>query len=120
MSEWTGCVLFDASKSFTVQADTFEEAAKQAYEEAGYASLCHQCAREIEVGDAIAVVAVDEAGNERTDDWREGRLERLEAVRNELLEVLDSFPGFLCGTATGDAWIEKMRAAVTKARGTPC
>lgn len=115
MGEWTGSVLFDASKSFTVQADTFEEAAKQAYEEAGYASLCHQCAREIEVGDAIAVVAVDEAGNERTDDWREGRLEKLEASCNELLEALECLL-----KADHDDVRAMARAALAKARGTPC
>lgn len=115
MSEWTGVVLFDASKSFTVQADTFEEAAKQAYEEAGYASLCHQCSRELELGDAIAVVAVDEAGNEHTDDWREGRLEKLEASCNELLEALE------CLLEMGHAKAGDLaRAAIAKARGTPC
>lgn len=42
------------------------------------------------------------------------------AASFDMLEALESFPGFLCGTATGDAWIEKMRAAVTKAKGQPC
>lgn len=39
------------------------------------------------------------------------------AAAPELLEALESFPGFLCGTESGDAWIEHMRAAIAKARG---
>lgn len=33
----------------------------------------------------------------------------------DLLEALKTFPGFLCGIYAGDAWIEKMRAAIAKA-----
>lgn len=42
---------------------------------------------------------------------------RLIAAAPELLEALESFPGFLCGTESGDAWIEQIRAAIAKARG---
>lgn len=42
---------------------------------------------------------------------------RLIAAAPDLLEALESFPGFLCGTESGDAWIEQMRAAIAKARG---
>lgn len=42
---------------------------------------------------------------------------RLMAAAPDLLAALESFPGFLCGCGTGDAWIERMRAAITKARG---
>ena len=42
---------------------------------------------------------------------------RLIAAAPELLEALESFPGFLCGTESGDAWIDQMRAAIAKARG---
>ena len=35
----------------------------------------------------------------------------------ELLEVLQSFPGFLCDAGAGDVWIEKRRAAIAKVAG---
>lgn len=34
------------------------------------------------------------------------------AERDELRGVLESFPGFLCGTATADAWVERKRKAL--------
>ena len=43
------------------------------------------------------------------------------AQRDELLEALQAFPGFIDDTTVGDAWVEKMRAAIDKATGdTPC
>lgn len=55
---------------------------------------------------------------ENFDDYSEVEANaRLIAAAPELLEALESFPGFLCGTESGDAWIEQMRAAIAKARG---
>ncbi len=36
------------------------------------------------------------------------------AERDALREALESFPGFLCGTATADAWIERKRTVMQK------
>lgn len=55
---------------------------------------------------------------ENFDDYSEVEANaRLIAAAPELLEALESFPGFLCGTESGDAWIDQMRAAIAKARG---
>ena len=37
--------------------------------------------------------------------------------RDELLALLQAFPGFTDDATAGDAWLEKMRAAITKAIG---
>ena len=34
------------------------------------------------------------------------------AQRDALRGALESFPGFLCGTATADAWIERKRTVL--------
>ncbi len=64
--------------------------------------------------------AVPVAGREHHASWLktiEHPDARLIAAAPELLETLESFPGFLCGTESGDAWIEQMRTAIAKARG---
>ena len=40
---------------------------------------------------------------------------RLIAAAPDLLDALQSFPGFTDDAAIGDAWLEKMRAAIAKA-----
>ena len=42
---------------------------------------------------------------------------RLIAAAPELLEALQTFPGFTDDATVGDAWIEKMRAAIARATG---
>jgi len=37
--------------------------------------------------------------------------------RDDLLEALQSFPGFTDDVLIGDPWLEKMRAAIAKATG---
>ena len=40
---------------------------------------------------------------------------RLIAAAPDLLDALQAFPGFTDDATAGDAWLEKMRAAITKA-----
>lgn len=49
-------VIYDASVTVTVEADSPEEAKAKAMEEASSVSLCHQCSRHLDVGDAIEAV----------------------------------------------------------------
>lgn len=42
---------------------------------------------------------------------------RLIAAAPDLLDALQSFPGFTDDATAGDAWLEKMRAAIDKAIG---
>jgi hypothetical protein len=51
--KWHVCVLYDASVTVEVEADTEEEAKEKAMDQAGGISLCHQCSDEIELGDAL-------------------------------------------------------------------
>jgi hypothetical protein len=39
------------------------------------------------------------------------------AAGPDMLDALQSFPGFTDNATVGDAWIEKMRAAIAKATG---
>jgi hypothetical protein len=66
-------------------------------------------------------VAIDDAQDRQVTGWLEPedaeRILKAVNAHDDLLDALQAFPGFLCGTATGDAWIEQMRAAIAKARG---
>lgn len=42
---------------------------------------------------------------------------RLIAAAPDLLETLQSFPGFTNDATSGDPWVEKMRTAISKATG---
>ena len=42
---------------------------------------------------------------------------RLIAAAPDLLDALQAFPGFTDDATAGDAWLEKMRAAIAKAIG---
>jgi hypothetical protein len=42
---------------------------------------------------------------------------RLIAAAPDLLDALQAFPGFTDDATAGDAWLEKMRAAIAKATG---
>lgn len=55
------CVLIDASKTIEVEAESPEEAKEKAMNEIGVPSICHQCSREVELGDPIEASDVWEA-----------------------------------------------------------
>jgi len=85
MGKYSVSVIFDACKSVVVEAESAEIAADLAYDEAGYASLCHQCSGEIEVADAIRAIVYDENGDEVFDDGHEhGVIAKLELEIQEL------------------------------------
>lgn len=85
MSEYSVSVIFDACKSVKVEAGSAQEAAEIAYDEAGYASLCHQCSGEIDVADAVRAIVYDESGDEVFDDgYENGLMAKLEPQIKEL------------------------------------
>ena len=54
MKKWTVYLSFNATKVVEdIEAETQEEAIEKAIDRDGYASLCHQCSSEIELGDVI-------------------------------------------------------------------
>lgn len=69
MPEYTVIIRYDASQATDVEADTAEEAANKVAQECGV-SICHQCSRELEVGDPIGVQVLDEHGElVLSEDW---------------------------------------------------
>jgi hypothetical protein len=75
-------VLFDASRSVSVEADSPEEAEEKAHNQVGSASLCHQCSDEIDIGDATGALVYkdDGAGDQVLDtQWSSQRIASLEA-----------------------------------------
>ena len=61
MNKYNCTVIFDASASVEVEAETPEQAAELALEMAeGDQHLCHQCSRSLNTGDAIGAIVYDE------------------------------------------------------------
>ena len=118
MSNYSVSVIFDACKSVNVEADSPEEAIDIAYDEAGYASLCHQCSSEIDVGDAVRAIAYDESGKKVIDDGlQEAKLSKLTQQRDELLALLEcTVKAWEVGDNIVDGMI-KAKAAIAKAKG---
>ena len=61
MTKYYVTIAYSASKSVEVEANSPQEAANKAYEsEDAYVSLCHQCSREIDIGDPYRVYVYNE------------------------------------------------------------
>jgi hypothetical protein len=56
--KWAVSVRYDASTTIVVEASSAEDAKEKAMQSA-YVSLCHQCAKELDLGDPV----------EATDAW---------------------------------------------------
>ena len=82
-------VPFDACRYVIVEADSPEEAAEKAENEAGHVSICHQCTDEIEIGDSIGAYVSEDGGGQVLDTTNSGReIERLKARIAELEAAL--------------------------------
>lgn len=88
MGNWNVTVVFDASKGVDVEADNAEEAVEKAYDAVGGASLCHHCARELDVGDPVFALAYGPDGEEHTDDRQAIEIERLRGTVEDLQAAL--------------------------------
>lgn len=65
-------LIFSADFEVEVEADSPDDAAEKAYNsDAVSVSLCHQCSKDINIGDCYRVIVCDEAGNEVIDDGYE-------------------------------------------------
>lgn len=88
MSKYSVSVFFDACKFVNVEAESPEQAADMAYDEAGYVGLCHQCSGEVEIGDAVRAIVYDESGEEVADDgYQAVEVAKITQQRDELLEA---------------------------------
>jgi len=80
--------LVDATVTVEVEADTPEAALERAYEdERMHVSVCHQCAREVQVGEVYAARVIDDdgAGDEvLTDEQPRLELATVEQLKAEL------------------------------------
>lgn len=82
MSIYNVTLVFDASNSIEVEASSPEEAAQLAYDsDEASLILCHQCSRQIEIGDCNRAIVYDkDCSNELLDDGYEAkRIAELEA-----------------------------------------
>lgn len=101
MPNYEVCVVVDASVTVDIDADTPEEATELAEDQVlrkGYASLCHQCSRNLNMGDPIGAVVSDGTG-ELLDSTLAGTL-RAEKVK--LVKALKDVSGYCEGTWGAD------------------
>lgn len=91
MSEYNVCILLDASKSYTVEADTPEQAVEKAEELhwENAISLCHQCSAQVELADSVGAVACLD-GAEVLDTTYGGQ--RIAALESELARLRGLVP----------------------------
>lgn len=88
--------IHDACNSVEVQATTPDEAMALAWNEQGGVTLCHQCSDELEMGDPIRIVGVENTDTGESTDGEptleEKQLAKLQALWSE---VCERSPGFL-------------------------
>ena len=64
MPKYYCTVIIDASVNIEIEADSPEEAADKAMEhDRSFVTLCHQCSRDLDTGDAIRVIVCDQSGD---------------------------------------------------------
>lgn len=93
MNEYSVTVLVDASRSYTVKAESPEAAIEQAEElYSGESSgLCHHCSGKLDVGGAVGAIAYCEDKEVLDTSYQAARIAALEAeyerLKNSLLEI---------------------------------
>jgi len=89
MNTYQVTVIFGASKSVTVQAESIDDAIEEAYNHDEMSvCLCHQCSSEIEIGDPHRAIVYDETYmTELADD---GMQEKQIATLTAKLEAAES------------------------------
>lgn len=101
MPKYNCTVIFDASSTINVKADSPEEAAMLAEDmTSGNQTLCHQCSNTLETGDAIGVHVYDEDSTEHFLDtthrgqpaaqWVGLTFEDSEAIIGKAATVIDA------------------------------
>lgn len=62
--KWSVIVTYDASRRIVVEAENEEQAKEAAMNQAPLVCLCHQCARELDVGDALEPIEAIETSDD--------------------------------------------------------
>lgn len=81
MNEYSVTVLVDASRSYTVKAESPEAAIEQAEElySRGSSGLCHHCSGKLDVGGAVGAIAYCEDKEVLDTSYQASRIAALEA-----------------------------------------
>lgn len=128
MNKYECTLIYDASSNATVEADSVEAAIDAAYEHDA-ASLCHQCSRNLDLGDIIGVLVYKD-GEEVADTTHRGeQIATLRAEKADLLKALEVFANIEIDSASEivpngysdpQEWrnhVLSARAAIAKSRG---
>lgn len=67
VKKYTVNLVYDASCSIEIESKSIEDAIEAAYDEIS-PSLCHYCARDLNIGDHLGTVVCDEDDNEVYND----------------------------------------------------
>ena len=67
MSNYTVILLVDASLGAEVSADSAEEAMEKADEQVDVPTLCHHCSRELDVGDVVRHIVINNETGDETE-----------------------------------------------------
>ena len=62
MKKWNVSMTVDATINVEVEAESEEEAKRKALETASRPGLCHQCSRELDIGDVLEAIEAYEIG----------------------------------------------------------
>ena len=124
MKKYNVSLVFSADWQVDVKANSPDEAAEKAYNsEEASASVCYQCAGNINLGDCIRVIVYDESGTEVLDDGEEKKQndalraenERLKAEHERSEEALDRVIDKLSAKILKqDEQIKDIRSVLTK------
>ena len=112
MSKYSVSLIFSADSGVDIEADSPEEAAELAYNSnEASPSLCHQCARDVNLGDCIRTIVYDENGAEVFDDgWEIKKINRLEQRLSEADKVINMAKSAL--ESGSDYWTNEALAAI--------
>ena len=79
---YSATFIIDASKTMYVEADSLEEAVEKASDLHVYTGLCHECGRDLDVGDVVSMSLSDEEGEEVFND--DHFLQRINELQNQV------------------------------------
>lgn len=109
-------LLYDASKSISVDASTAGEALEKAYEQIGWPSLCHHCSSEIELGDVYGHIITPEVG-EALEAGFVADSEKYRKQRDQLAGLLAKYSKRGLSPVLTEDELEEIEAAIAAANG---
>ena len=118
MNEYSVTVLVDASRNYTVKAESPEAAVEQAEERYSQESsgLCHQCSGKLDVGGAVGAIVYCEDNEVLDTSYQAARIATLEAENAWLVERTGYLVEFVQQMARqqGEPYYQKLAKAALK------